>query len=555
MVRSSTQKQKAHKPMEGYEVCAHTCSSLNAIKGQLWVVEGGSGVWHAKKDSQHPKCNDACPGSKASSTERGRANRTRKPTHEEIMSGLAQDLAVFELHRLKLPPMTEEDIEAFYGGIEVEDDNTMMEVDKESVPGGSGSRHSSSVAGPSWHALSEAGPSTQSHHLPPFTGKSPSANKEPWYPFEKLKLKTFNILYIPDPSHAVKTKQEAENNLAWASREITLNQFNAISNLTGFVYKERVTKTGVRVRVTEWLWLILQMDNYDKGTAFNIKYMTWENFKDVVLDPNTRAFDWNDLVKKDCIIGGIDYSIDHRWDGNPYGFATEDQFKKYESHLEPLTETVQFWPPAEQIKQAGKKWPTIISLQLMAQMNHEYFPRTVVLKDGTAIEESTVLKRSNSDCGKYVILPTAAAKYRTWKYLKSCINNKEIWMSQEYVDTLATIGEWRTFIIGGKILSVVHTQKKSDGKWIGTPTESFLTGTEIHDMLVREEAVFCRMDVGLKITNDGCPHYFVNEVERSTTTSLWLASNLDNTMGTMADTFAMVFRQWLHDMRNAYVVA
>ncbi|KAI6020597.1 hypothetical protein EDC04DRAFT_2607394 [Pisolithus marmoratus] len=382
-----------------------------------------------------------------------------------------------------------------------------------------------------------------------------------------------------------------------------------IDNLTGFIYKEQVTKTGVRVQVTEWLWLILQMDDYDKGTAFNIKYMTWENFKDVILNPNTRALDWNDLVKKDCIIGGVNYSIDHRWDRNPYGFATEDQFEKYESHLEPLTETVQFWPPTEQIKQAGKKRPMIVSLQLIAQMNHEYFPWTVMLKDSTAIEESTILKQSNSDCGKHVILPTAAAKYQTWKYLKSCINDNEIWMSQEYVDMLATIGEWRTFIIGGKILSVVHMQKKSNGKWIRTPIESFLTGMEIQevmkrelhptnaaewrkclinpqhgDMLVCEEskaqffdfvldawrglvlqetrkhgkpsiAVFCWMDIGLKITNDRCPHYFVNEVAWSTTTSLWLTSNLNNTMGTMADMFAMVFRQWLHDMRNAYVVA
>ncbi|KAI6017507.1 hypothetical protein EDC04DRAFT_2902507 [Pisolithus marmoratus] len=416
-------------------------------------------------------------------------------------------------------------------------------------------------------------------------------------------------MYIPNPSHAVKTKQEAANDLAWASCKITLSQFNAISSLKGFIYKEQVTKTVVRVQVTEWLWLILQMDDYDKGTAFNIEYMTWENFKDIILDPNMRALDWHDLVEnKDCIIGGVDYSIDHRWDGNPYGFDG-NQFEKYKSHLELLSETVQFWPPIEQIKQAGKNWLTICSLQLMAQMKQTYFPQTVMLKDGTAIKESTILKRSNSDCSKHIIPPMVAAKYWTWKYLESCINDKEIWMLQEYVDTLPTIGEWRAFIIGGTILLVIHMQKQSNGKWFRTPIELFLTGTEIQevmkrelyptnaaewrkclinpqhgDMLVHEEgkaqffnfvldtwrglvlqetqkcgkpsiAVFCWMDIGLMVTADGCPHYFMNEVEQSTTTSLWLACNINNTMGTMADTFAMVFRQWLHDMKNAYVVA
>ncbi|KAI5997365.1 hypothetical protein EDD15DRAFT_2194464 [Pisolithus albus] len=46
---------------------------------------------------------------------------------------------------------------------------------------------------------------------------------------------------------------------------------------------------------------------------------------------------------------------------------------------------------------------------------------------------------------------------------------------------------------------------------------------------------------------------FVNEVERSPTTSLWFSCNPSNTMGTMADTFAMVFRQWIKDIRNPYI--
>ncbi|KAI6125414.1 hypothetical protein EDD16DRAFT_1517206 [Pisolithus croceorrhizus] len=38
-----------------------------------------------------------------------------------------------------------------------------------------------------------------------------------WYPIEKLEMRRFNVLYVPDPSHAVGSTQEVESNLAWAT--------------------------------------------------------------------------------------------------------------------------------------------------------------------------------------------------------------------------------------------------------------------------------------------------------------------------------------------------
>lgn len=57
---------------------------------------------------------------------------------------------------------------------------------------------------------------------------------------------------------------------------------------------------------------MLRVDQWDNGTAFRITYMSWDQFRDVVLNPGQFASDWNDILKKDCIIGGLDYSIDHR---------------------------------------------------------------------------------------------------------------------------------------------------------------------------------------------------------------------------------------------------
>ena len=68
-------------------------------------------------------------------------------------------------------------------------------------------------------------------------------------------------------------------------------------------------------------------------------------------------------------------------------------------------------------------------------------------------------------------------------------------------------------------------------------------------------ALFCRMDIGIRIDPFGKepPAYFVNEVERSLNTSLWLRFH-GKFMGTLADTFAMAFKQWMKDVRNPYIL-
>ncbi|KAI5984890.1 hypothetical protein EDD15DRAFT_2193948 [Pisolithus albus] len=596
----STQKPRVHRPM-------------------LWRMEGGSGVRHAKSERIHPNCTPECPGHFGLNVNAPRNKRTRQPTRDEIISGLQMGPASDELARCNLLPMTQEEIgNAGSTSLDMvmdEDESMNMDVDNGDGQSSHGFQQASAEAGPSMLSNRLSSPMTrstgpsprQSRLTTPIISRSASVNRDDWYPIEESETRSFNILYVPDPSRAV-SRREAESDLAWATREITFRQFDAIKDLTGFVYKQRENKTGVKVRVTEWLWFILQMDDYDKGEAFKIDFMPWDTFRDIVLNPKADPTAWNGLASKDGIIGGIDYSIDYRSDQNAYGLD-KGRLARYEVNIKALAFLTQLWPPIEQIRSAGKKWPTTCHLQMIAQLKGNYSPFTSQLEDGADIQEDTVLKRSNSDCGKHIILPSVASKYRTWNHLRSCINDDEIWMAQEYVETLGTIGEWRAFVIGGRIMSVVHTHKRSDGMWTGVQTESFLKTEEIKELiehapkpinaaelrknivnpqsgtiLVRDDgksqfrnfvldtwrdlvlretrlggaksslAVFCRMDIGLKFLPEGPPQYFVNEVERSPTTSLWFSCNPSNTMGTMADTFAMVFRQWIKDIRNPYVL-
>lgn len=120
---------------------------------------------------------------------------------------------------------------------------------------------------------------------------------------------------------------------------------------------------------------------------------------------------------------------------------------------------------------------------MIARLSRSYAPRTVRLEPGQAIPELAVLKRSNSECGAHVILPTAPKERRTWAYLNEQSERDTFWMAQEYVPSLDQVGEWRAFVVGGNIISVMHTHKTPEkdwkGDWSGCEVESFLSLDEI----------------------------------------------------------------------------
>lgn len=49
--------------------------------------------------------------------------------------------------------------------------------------------------------------------------------------------------------------------------------------------------------------------------AFDVKYMAWTEFRDVLCSrdaPVKNADAWKTILSMDCILGGIDYTIEHR---------------------------------------------------------------------------------------------------------------------------------------------------------------------------------------------------------------------------------------------------
>ena len=168
--------------------------------------------------------------------------------------------------------------------------------------------------------------------LPPLIGTAMSGTPQNWYPRQASINRTFNVLFVPDPHHAAEKRSEMTT-LSWVTQDIPLAMYKTIAHLKGHVYKtyENKNTSTVRVSLNEWvsacqshgtctdmptswvqLWLALRMGNYSKGMAFKFTYMTWETFRDTILELDPECKGWNGLSSVDCIIGGIDYSINYR---------------------------------------------------------------------------------------------------------------------------------------------------------------------------------------------------------------------------------------------------
>ena len=70
-------------------------------------------------------------------------------------------------------------------------------------------------------------------------------------------------------------------------------------------------------------------------------------------------------------------------------------------------------------------------------------------------------------------------------------------------------------------------------------------------------SIFCRIDIGL-IEQDGRVYYFVNEVERTHTASLWTnppkgVRSSQSRIGLFGSTFAETFYKWLEDVESPFI--
>lgn len=172
-----------------------------------------------------------------------------------------------------------------------------------------------------------------------------------------------------------------------------------------------------------------------------------------------------------------------------YGWIQDNDTDECELFMQRLSviqrKPLAIWPPPKQLEWMGKKVSDSKMLAIIAKESNRPHPSTSVLDLATLTDvtmpDDTVLKRGNSDCGTHVLFPSNRTRRRRCVAdLQAMSPFGELWLSQEFIPTLQTIGEWRVFIVNGSIIHTIHTCKVDDGVgWAARQVMSFWSLNEI----------------------------------------------------------------------------
>ncbi|KAF8836309.1 hypothetical protein BDN67DRAFT_1014798 [Paxillus ammoniavirescens] len=199
------------------------------------------------------------------------------------------------------------------------------------------------------------------------------------YPYgttTKPTLEPIKLLYIPDLSRVFHTGLDVGSNLGWVRRYLTAEELFAIRGLQSFQRKVKA-RVGERspgtttILLTEWLWgmLCLSAHRINWAKIFKVSYMLWEDFKVVMIDPRgpgTRE-KWDSIRSQDCIIGGIDYTINTTCI-IPHVSVCSSSACDFTT-LPTLCISFMFWPPVPSMCMATQKWNMVGVLDFIAKEN------------------------------------------------------------------------------------------------------------------------------------------------------------------------------------------
>ncbi|KIK72002.1 hypothetical protein PAXRUDRAFT_22522 [Paxillus rubicundulus Ve08.2h10] len=314
----------ARNPRTGFHVCNHTCQPVTCINARskviLWPKEGSSGVRHSKL-TDHPGCTRTCPAA-------GRQGQpVRDATREDYVRTIAdmikqghQPATIDELFSKHVPgwksgpsnwPTLDNDPLTAPSDDRMEVDEDVVAMKDIALPS------TGSSAGPSRStSIGRLGEPT-----PSVCGSSTIENMVHEYPYgstTRSTLTPIKLLYVPDPSRAFRSGIDVSSDLGWVRRSLTAEELVAIQGLQPFQRKVK-PRVGERsagttpMLVTEWLWGMLCLSGHrlDGVKTFEVSYMLWDDFKAVLIDPRDPGSRerWDSIRSQDCIIGGIDYTI------------------------------------------------------------------------------------------------------------------------------------------------------------------------------------------------------------------------------------------------------
>ncbi|KAJ7462510.1 hypothetical protein FB451DRAFT_1180803 [Mycena latifolia] len=403
---------------------------------------------------------------------------------------------------------------------------------------------------------------------------------------------TLRILFILSPSGKLEIPEP--NNAYWVQVAYTKDVMEQYlnSDAVGYYFEVWPGKSEFKRRnnvggdyspvlVNEVLNMAIR---WGQNLDVSLELMSWEWFRDLVLaGEDTGLLREHVLI---CFLVAANILLTRLKPVLVRHFMSKKEELIFVERLESLSSILLVWPPPRHALFLRHKYQVIQQLDLIARtITMTNRPRTTILTSVTDFTACTVLKREGLCQSKHRHFYDGPSSIST-DILTSLINHNTtilaprgdasdnpgadnmIWMVQDVVEPLRTIGEWRVFVVGGKIIGIVGTTPVDEtvsnssmkiGECIDLYSLKELAALDFaqfndkNDILVRSggtlacrEAAkrelaefilatwtallmqvkdklhttsplydFVRMDVGFIAKNDGHPgyDYFVNEVE------------------------------------------
>jgi glutathione synthase/RimK-type ligase-like ATP-grasp enzyme len=147
--------------------------------------------------------------------------------------------------------------------------------------------------------------------------------------------------------------------------------------------------------------------------------------------------------------------------------------------MEHLHNAIPVWPPVLEQADAIKKHTLAVNLKRISQERNLHHPRSYLLTEQkpTSAEwerKMWVLKREHSECTENVKLPKDNETL-TLEIRRKLLQDRYMWLAQEYMPLLRDIGEWRVIVVGGRVENVVFTHPLDSGRVAFVVVDHFKT--------------------------------------------------------------------------------
>ncbi|KAJ7197634.1 hypothetical protein GGX14DRAFT_574108 [Mycena pura] len=270
---------------------------------------------------------------------------------------------------------------------------------------------------------------------------------------------------------------------------------------------------------------LLMAIRWSRHADVDLQIVSFKHFAQVALMGDGRVLKEYGC-RFDIVYGGCEYTTDRVEAGD---FRNRQDELRYIARMEVLARSVLVWPPPQESFFYRQKLALIRRLEEVAECTTwTSRPKTSILLNKSQFTECTVLKREGSDQSKRRIFHDSCRNpQKTATDL--CKSNQKIlakrqkkpddleakhgmlWMVQDLVPELRKYGEYRVYVVAGKVVSVVGTTP-TEGGWcikdchgvygLTELTPEVLANPEPHDVLVRQGGTRALLEKATKALHD-----------------------------------------------------